>query len=620
MSAPASASSSAVPIDQPYQGQIFSQEEWGEMYPREEYLSKELVVKARVQKLGLHYLMGLNQSKDAIQKYMNALSAGLIISKLTALDSKHYRLTPLMIAVMRARLDVVKLFIESCDKANLKDMIEAEDVYGWRAIHHAVLTSQKIFLLLVANKAEVYHQTKAIGTVTQLRALISESTVNYSSQKVTLRLADGSRMLFSELTSSMLFQKTGLKQYRDDPLYTTDVFKKLWQQQPELDGNERTVVKLRTKPPALLVGSCSELIKIDHPPLELYADEDISEWSPIAEYSGVVVKSRVKLGLKDCYKEEAMKKTAYLASVFNAQDLGNVARFANCGWPNAALIGVSAYNGTERSVLLALEPQGIKRGVPIRWDYGILSVELSFGRQLILGRDEMRLHYLKGLKHVCKLTRYHLDKSTSLIWGLRLHYPLNNPVALLDLHFTGLVMAAEWEDSIFDFNNKDLYESWSQSTFGKSLSHCFRTQLIEVEKVLSMHPKIKQAVSSWVLSKIGQLTMMQIIKGLVMIKENLLTNQELLKNGFEGEYQNALDKFLFTYDWLNDDEAPMGEKQRAAVLLKINLSNTPYQIINTVIPAIKKEMKILNKDSEGYRISAFMLEGLNTYLEKCMKA
>jgi len=267
---------------------ILTQEEWEALYPKEQYPGKG-------KRFTLHFLLALNQPEETIVKYISDLKKDHF-QKLTLADPDCEGLTPLHIAAMKAHTAVVRALLA---RPEVRQMIDQRDRYGWTALHHALIASQEIFDLLVANGADPMAATASRGNIEDLRMLTGRVSPSACNSNVLI-MKEGNAVPLSSLMPQELNSATGLQQCCAQLLFIPESYKQLWQQEIKIDISKSPFLaiidknqqnlweQLSTDPVNLIVDECRELKGKVPLPLELRSLDCIPMGRPIGEYAGVV--------------------------------------------------------------------------------------------------------------------------------------------------------------------------------------------------------------------------------------------------------------------------------------------------------------------------------------------
>lgn len=542
---------------------IFSQNEWMELYPAAEYEAKS----DRVKKHVVHYLLGQHQPDGNLIAYIGKASPEMLALH----DAAVFSLTPLIIAVMQKR-DAVVAKLLAC--ASVVRNIDKTDQFGWTALHHAAIASQTIFQMLIGAGANQACTTPFRGTCKDLQALTSLEPTPYSKAKVT-GFPDTIR-------------------YRDLPYFPKP--KDLWQ------------LNNTVKDP--LLGSVLSRNWREDPPLvkvapfriggsQLVAGERIPKGKVIGEYGGAY-----NTYGNDFPKFSELSKNTHSYAFFNfdAKEMGNAQRFINSDFPNLASFS-HIVNGVQKVFYCAVEE--IKEGEPLVIDYGPLAYDVAYGPQMLSRRKEMHDFFKKGVKNIIseidQLKRENRIKIdfVKVVDQLRLtnnlYFPLCNPLALIDLHFSNIVPCREW----VDFYNADhpLIEIWIKQ-FNNSAT--FLSLLLNRLSQIAPRPLLNE----WVAEHQDSMNLMTLMKGIEKIDAEL--------NKGNADFKGAIEEWLKTYDWAQDESNVFSFKSRKMQLDR-NLAILAAEQKITKKALIQKLMEDYNqsKDFKGSETEKLYLEILD---------
>lgn len=489
--------------------------EWRNWYPAADYDQK----KERSKALVFHFLLALDQKEESLCDYMNKK-----IALLTAKDDKYYNLTPLMIAVMKGRtvpLDKLLTF------DNVKAAINEQDQFGWSALHHAALGSQAVFDRLVAHGADRNLRTRLGATADDLKALISLDSEGSSIKNVTIP------------------PEAKLSHYRDLPYFGPHSYKDLWQlQRDPLDKTMGEIQNGSLKLPPLKF----TVVKMPEGYYGLTTDQEIGPRRVIGAYAGEFYQTKKKeyRPFLEVFSPECKKATAYLFQRINAREMGNATRFINCGFPNLAP-GAAHFPGVEQPILFAIET--IKKGECLYFDYGCDAADIIFGPQIIYNKEKMHAFFKPGLNALLKkLAKFSEDRSFDyefVRFTTFLFFPLNNPIALLHLHYAEIVSAKVWLKCLWESQNHTAVDIWARGHGREALN--LKALLTRVVLCEHRMPKNLLPVNKQFFRKhLESLTLMKFSKALELMEKSF---------GEEGILQQ-----LETYDWTQDEANIYSEK------------------------------------------------------------
>ena len=534
-------------------GSIFTPQEWREMYPQS--------TGPHATKHTLNYLIANGSPSGDVLNYMRTPQGKREVKKQ---DSQNHHLTPLAVAVMTGQADLAEKMLKSQAVAST---VTTSDQRGWTPMHHAVLRAPHLLPVLRAKAAGVRLENSMGMTPEDLERLIGRTFCSLSASRTFFKTPQG-YVPFSGLRD---LSTTGIKVYTDDPIFPPEEWRNLWEQVPpsiELGGVEekikREYFKWRENPSVLKVAPCPQLQGGASPSFGLFAAKTIYPGTVIGEYSGVVVDSKK---YKDCSLRETCgqlsEETAYVMDSHDARNVGSATRWINCGFPNAIGGDVFAF-GAKRYALMAVET--IKAGEEVLIDYGISQAALVFGTQKLLRRERMEAFFQSGLEplvqqflKLCKIRKVLSIQCCDHVG--KILFPLDNPMALLYLHFKKLVSAAEWFEAIRLDSENPIFSHWIKKN--TDLSWAVRSILMRIlhfEKELENLQELKEPISHWILAQIEKLSVMQILKGLDLIGL-AVSSRELTMENWE-RYSFQLGEQLSSYNWIEDEEGPMSFERR----------------------------------------------------------
>jgi hypothetical protein len=530
------------------------------LYPKKEYPASEHAKTSTI-----HFLLAHNQKQDVIIAYAKKYNA-----KILTIDVNCYRFTPLLIAIIQGKLELVREIMGIADSlGKLSDVLNHSDAFGWTACHHAANSAKEIYQL-ITQKPGVILKKNSMGCLPSDIRMLTDLTEPTPIVDRAYIIEEGKEIAISELSQEKLKEKLDLDVYRSFPYFPPDQIFVLWQNPPpiqekQLLNNLKIYSKLIETPPKLLVRSCEALRVIGVAARELVAGEDLSFGRGISVYSGEFCS---KLDLETTFKAEVnddSTRTTVKFHPFYSEKIGNVSRYANCDFPNAIIVDLNIY-GIDFSVLVSL---GIRRGEPIVWNYGGLT-SLQFGKQMLFRREALREYFIGGIKKVETEFSKLMESHKKIMSGVginpdlafefesfipKLLFPLSSPAALLDLHFSGIILASEW-DSVLNNNNNQIVRMWAEEK--NRYFWCIRVMLSHLSNLdsrLNANSVAKKTVSTWVLKKIGHLSIMELFK----IFEKI-TTKEISSLSTESEWMVFLTELEYEikdYKWVNDDKAPI---------------------------------------------------------------
>lgn len=538
---------------------LIPNEDWCKYYPREDYVNKT----SRSKTFTLHYLLGLNQPDSSILAFIQRNANSDV---LTAVDLSQKKWTPLTIAVMRGREAVVEALL----KTKAKEQLNLPDEFGWTPMHHAALSSEAIYRRLLREGASVTSLNAMRGTPQDIYSLAHTPA---KLRPPTVFLAESDALIPTTDLSSEQLRRLSLEEWRDAPFYPPCFWNILWnkiQNPRDRDGMYQGAYgEFCRSRPKLLIKEEPGLQGCLTAPMGLFAGQPIQPGMVVTEYLGDYSLKDVNswgLTLIEAQKRKS-EEMAYFLPPYDAKNKGNSARMANFGWPNCIMIDV-VDRGCQRCLLIACKE--IREGESILWDYGINSTEVTLGVQRILGEEEMLQFFAQGFdvamqKYLAAerlLTKSKTNSLTpqmyygSMLTAGHLLFPLSCPAALLKLHFTGLVPAKIW-DRLLKEPTPGLISAWCEENSHASwIVRSFITRILELDEVLSQCPGLQKKVSEWVQSNIGHLSMLHILKGMEMIRESSLSEENW------PAFKLTLDEKLSHYVPEQDENGPLSFERR----------------------------------------------------------
>jgi hypothetical protein len=566
---------------------------WDSLYP--ESLYKERTAFA------LHFLLARNQPESTVVSYIKKLSAENRV-RLFQKDPSNHQLTPLHIAAMRANQAAVECLLSSAKNSKeRKQMLNAQDAFGFTPLHMAALTSEHLYRLFLKCGADPSLKTLAGGTAEHFLPL--SGRVKMVNSGDTLFFEDPLSKEVKKVSDLTAQEKESLFPpgftHTDTPLYSPEMFHRLWLDtaKPTEQAFPALVDKFRKAPPQLLVRNCAELADI-RDGKELVALQTIKEGEIISEYAGERAELSKPKGFKEGYLTNS-KRYSYATQEFDSLHAGNESRFANCGFPNAELVTYH-FEGSQHTYLVASKPIG--KGEAIVWDYGITMTHLAFGKQIIFNKREMieffrgktaqdwyaeiivDLMLLGGSKHPEEsLSRLH---SGAAMQG-RYAFPLNNPTALLYLVFNEVTSLDLWTNK--EIVNPFLDQFHRSNPFEWNTLECIFDTLENAGKQASSSlPEVKALFTQWVLNHLEKIPLIDLLKGIERVLESDLSTQT---SATVIALLNETEQFLESYDWQQDPLYPFHMERRARLLLRHFDHLDPVQKVAELKPSLEQMQK-----------------------------
>ena len=519
-------------------------------YPPSEYSKKP--PSKRASSCTLHFLIALDQPVTTISKLIEKWKVK-DFQKLIQSDGEYNGVRPLHVAAMKGNYLVVEMLLKAFQET--PEQINAQDDRGWTALHHARLTSQKIYQLLLNYGADLTRRSDSDGTAEELDTWLETQCLQTSMSKISVALPGQTERSLAQFSERELFKTFGLKQYRDRRLYPFDLtllWDRFYTHANETYAQLNAQLKqlfLQGEYPDLLLAPCSLLtgkVPANHA-FEVRANQPIAKGAFICEAGGQFIeKAKNFFSLRDAFLNPG---SDYVGFGVDPEKVGNVWRWFNSGFPNALVVTASMVKGAQLDFFVSSDP--IEKGEPIYWNYGPSPLQLSWGKYILLNKDKMRSWFSQDLeKKQERLEQIREPKAgptllTDHLEALDLmgkfSYPFDKPAALMDLIFSKTVSA---------ITCNSLYTSITKPSSGP-ISFIHTSELLDVlvafEGMLaSIEPQLDQTIYEWLTSQIGTLSVMELIKAIQEIKKNIpqitLTKWPTFKQKLEQDLQ--------CYNWL----------------------------------------------------------------------
>lgn len=552
--------------------------DWNKYYSTNEYNNKT----TRARNHTLHFLIAQNHKWELLEPFIRSLNTPERKFKIVSADAKAHKLTPLMLAVMKGDIKVVRKLIEVANESKqLRNLLDAQDACGWTSLHHAAFAADEIFDTLLQAGADRTIKNHFLGTPDDIKSLISHNITSVSAPHVFVALADGTEILVSEFAHDRLRLREllDLEEYRDLPYYPPHQQYILWRAFDSERYSPATVYEAwKSHPPKLLIRRCEALKHLPKASVkELVALEDLPLGTVIGPYSGsydTTIEININSLEVELMRDERIHK--FSAPPIFAHEIGNPLSIANFGFPNITYIPETVGDGSEHKIFIS---GGVKKGEGLLWDYGPGSLALTYGKQVLLGRKEMREFFRSGLSTIVKSViegfpayktlqfkfknsenaekakEYLREYAKTNLYQSRLSYPLSSPGAILDLHFSGIVFVKEWLD-LLDDRSIHFMQTWKRIyPFSADTMRYFLTSVNKFEEMLiqSRNPVLREEARAWVLAKIGELNIMQILKVFEYITQQARINSSIDWKAFLA----AQEEQIAHYEWKDDRSPPI---------------------------------------------------------------
>lgn len=597
---------------------IFTQQEWEAYYPLKAYMTKT----EHVRSFTLHYLLVLEKNESSLLEYIKKAK----IEKLTVKDLACFNLSPIHIAVMRTNLAAIDAIFKRIKQLEpLNPCLETPDIFGFRPVHHALLCSEEIFKWLIAQGANQSAKTVSGATLKNLQALIGRVRAAKSLDYLELKVQGASSALPIE---KRLELATGVLVYTDCPIYPPSQYGKLWRkalpsESDRLDDWSQKLLKTlynewKSSPPQLIVAECRELKGKTPFHFGLFAGQPIKKGRIVTTAPGLIQpQTPPKTAFTDWFLP-SNESDRFLIGENQTEKVAGGGRFANCGWPNCVMIKIEIAEGASHHLLIALED--IPEGAPILWSYGFESIALSFGEQILIGKENMEAYFSQGLKaRIQEIKSFSQDAGQSFLlyaeklpmqYIVNLHglnarfmFPLSSPKALLDLHFSHKVYAKQWMDLFLNPELMIIKNCLDQMPGPFFTLKSILRRILEFDAAFQNYPKARKIASKWILNQLDNLSIMQLLKGMQLASKDIAL---LLEKG-DAFFQGLK---LETYDWIKDEAAPLSLNQRRLDIYEEHRSSAePKSKLIASFNASLAQMKDVGIDqkSESYATLEWLL-------------
>lgn len=567
--------------------------DWGSSYPRSDYQNKGL----RSRTYTLHFQIVLSGSEESINHYITNLHTKKFYTKLYSADPDTFNLTPLMIAVMKAKSLVVDHLLKVAKETNhLSQSLNAKDEFGWTPLHHAALTSDAIYQMLSSHGASKTALNCGNGTAEDIKNLVSHDVPSPSASKITVFQDNGQATPLLNIAKENIKSILGISEYRDFNYFSRKEYKHLWKAFKSDDCSDSLFyTQFLENPPLLGIRQCKELKGITESSKELIAMENLPAGRVVLPFSGVIdhnPKTPKPETFASCYNGYSIE-TAYQREKLFSHERSNALIYANFGFPNLIHMKVLA-GGMKCGLFLSA---GIRKGEPLLWDYGPAMPWLTYGKMHIFAKETMREFFKNGLQYILntlKTIRSENPLIASII-NARLRFPLSAPAAVLDLHFNRLVSANDWHEHLRCEINSPILQWVSLNPFETIHLRCLLKSVITLEAAIDDNTNLRNLISTWVLKNNGQLSIMQILKIFENIKLQIKTSSSIDWKVFLTE-QEIL---IAHYDWNQDPNPTIGIEAAKNAMIEFyeNLTHTEREAtLNYNVVSLLKTGSSLNSD------------------------
>lgn len=414
-----------------------------------------------------------------------------------------FKLSVLDLAIMKGRESLVAKLLAAGAK------VDEPDLFGWLPIHHACLAGDAIFQRVVKGGAKPDAQTAAGASCEDIRRYAGIDELATSLTKLSIE---------DEAENPV----RTLQKYTDYPYYEGDGLQKLWQTKPS---------DLKPAVRKLVDSSLSEGTKTSIRKTQagwgLFAEESIPFEKIIIPYSGTYGSWEEKLDLTTGLTAKATWQRYQLGRV-NAETVGNVARFANEGFPNSMIMELPLYRGSlDWYTLVACDKEGIAAGDEILWDYGMGECLLKWNSLYTIPNKEAMRSFIK-MHPFHEIDRFIMEHSLRFNPQMpftkenhslhqqaegylsKLYYCFHTPAAVVDLWCESLITARSWSETMRSVEKKQ--QRLTHPTHRKVLFlvYLFMEMLVKLEGALIEHaPKRIKPIKAWLATLATRLTMLE---------------------------------------------------------------------------------------------------------------
>jgi hypothetical protein len=481
------------------------------------------------------------------------------------------RFTPLVIATALRKIEVVEAILEqmrSNEKVDLELAVNARVGGNWTALHFAALDpDERLYNLLVRYGANPELCTSLGGKAREFK-MFNRSVVSVAEEvdNIFFKTIIAPMRPITAVPQEELSALTGLDHYQTyqsivglDSILSIQ----LEEPKPELPFGTILFAQESMQEPQLLVAP-EEILGEGSRSYGVFAEEKIQSGRLIAPYLGKTKREEKDLGSIESLLDRS-SASAYTFSHVDSMNEGNAARWINNGWPNTFVIE-KVFNGIELPYIFA--GTTIPKGEPLYFSYGITDIELSLNSpQKLLGAEKMREFFKRGLKNTLKLlfpicnstiqsalrekNASHI--SSAFLSQSRQVYLFDNPMALLDLHFRGVVNAEEVLELLSGITFRDASIEHSGQTWAALrpayvwVVRVIASTIRDFERKTESSPLFRE----WVLSKVENETVIKIVKSMQMVIDVLP-----LDEGDEEALLASIDEQLKDYDYKTDENFP----------------------------------------------------------------
>lgn len=518
--------------------ELLSREQINSVYSKQEYFDhiKNKKHSSRVASYPLHYMIALNFSQTACLAYSRKHK-----DCLASRDSKLHFVTPLMLAILLEK----KGMVQGLARLMTEEDFRVLDAFGFNALHLASLVLPSVVDLL-KKKADLLQFTPLNASYRLLSILAGHSPAEKSKFRFQVmdkmgQLQDGSLLSPKDLRKLM-----GIRKLCEIPLFDSPEGRRyLWQKQKPFSDYaqlifinffESKIKEYKLSPPKLIVKPSSNLSLLKRS-LGLFVEEKIAAFTKISGYGGRFKHSK--------------KKSYYVLDKFDGRDIGGLAAFANCGFPNSKFM-VFQYDGCVQYDLFSI--CSISPEEEILVSYGYSYYPLRFGRQVLLGVDKLET-FFKNFKIIQKKSNTNakdlldspiFNQNSNILNEAALReqatFPIIYPNYLLHLWAKNIKSAQFWLNAIkgnkfsYSYQNEDEKDFMEASEIVQA--HCkilLELEAFEKKDIYGYIPTLK----NWILKRIGIFSYIELIFATIITKHEIISKR-LNGDNFQNFFQSLL--------------------------------------------------------------------------------
>jgi hypothetical protein len=588
---------------------ILTPVEWRRLYPSADYNKTP-----HAQKHFVHYWALNNQKLESVITFFEKKkAAGDQVSSLKSLkrkDSSHFRLTPLMVAVMKGHVGFAKFLLDAIKERTSHEQfikhLNSVDSYGFTALHHAAIAAPSFVNVLLENGANPKTTTKPGYSYEHLR-LLTDPTLEADSAGKTFWEVNGELKKVSELTPEEK-EQIGITHFRDLYLYQgSSGLRQLWQNQTPINAASPEKIGC----PNASLKSLPELEIRRHPTLPdgnvgLFAKTFLPYGSLISTYGGVFTSQSIFHTFDAQMKSywEGKESEYAWASGIDGQHVCSPMTRANTGLPNAVQHPMLVDGIPIEAPLLVMAPEGIQPGEEIIFDYGDNS-GLLWNKQILLNKEKIDAFASPGLTRILRnlinsppLTRSHMESCLSFL--------MTNPKALIYVHMKRHILAEDWAVCFLGiffpskrFNPFDLIFNEKQGNRLQKICALLTALGNFDEAFAKLLPSAQHALENWILDAIDTHSVFQIIRVMELVTRELdPASFGIAKESDPASFDLAeITRGIDEYDWLNDPVSILRERTTFRIFHRYRLAMA-HVPIDDVLKGLKQELQDLQTNQD----------------------